>query len=591
MATVRVAVPVLKYWQKLHADKGRPWSIVEHAVLQGLVQSAASLAELESRGALPRRVVIEALVRLMRAGWVEIAHENAAIAFVATATGQAVAFGAELPNAPRRVVRSVVYYVDGATWSVFGNRELILLHERDVQHRAMSEAIVSLKSDFEGLSYDAQDVQRVVLDHDERFVAMNGTGQPPAQRYALVTVRDGKIVDGLPERCPKNLREAVLKVANVPTAAGALKSVAAADIDLPSPKVALLPERKIRFSASDIVLDGSRHRDLLSEVLEFADTRVYIHSTFISADCVEKLIPVILEAAKRGVRLHILWGQNEDRDEIITSRRAVDHLRNLEALRNLGDSLVIHPFSTGSHAKLILADSRKGQPFLGVIGSCNWLSSSFHSYEASIIVRDPPIVADIARTLVNISHDHNGIWSELTNDLARFADQISQAPALKNPNAIARVVTGSQHNDFVLEARDTSKSRIFVVSHRFGAAAENGVIAPLVAAAEDGQVQAEVFYCRTTAPIRARMRARIIEQAAAGKVRVEPVEFPRVHAKILAWDQDDVLVSSLNWLSADPMNRDSPKEVGLSIKMPNAANLVVDNFAKARQAEGVAPTS
>ena len=69
MSTIRVAVPVLLGRRRFIFDKGRPWSIIEHAILAVLTKQEAECHELATRSALPSRVVVESLVRLMRVGW------------------------------------------------------------------------------------------------------------------------------------------------------------------------------------------------------------------------------------------------------------------------------------------------------------------------------------------------------------------------------------------------------------------------------------------------------------------------------------------------------------------------------------------
>lgn len=581
MATVRVAVPAFKFRLKLHLNKGRPWSVIEHVILQALVRHGWTIGELETAGALPRRVVIEALVRLMRAGWVELTHGEKAITFSATSVGLTVAPLADLPNAPKRIVRPVGFVVDGVSGAVFGNRDLFLHEDYVLSELEQSESIIRLKPDAERFRYDLEEVQKVLLDHDELFVAFTGTGERAAQRYALVTVRDGEIVDGLPARDLKRLRQVVLNAAGVSPATGSSISAPSTAADGLITDVGAPQERSIRFAKSDVILDSEKHLQLLKETLDNAATRVFIHSTFIKADYVSRIIPEIRAAAQRGVRIDILWGQNEDLAEIVSSRKAIDALRNDDAVKAIGDLLTIHAFSTKSHAKIIVADSRKGQPYLAVVGSCNWLSSGFVSYEASVVVRDPPIVADIVRVLANISHAHNGIWSDLTNELTRLAELISEQPSLKSPNATACVVIGAHHNRFVLRARDEAHERIFLTSHRLGPSSENAVVAPLIKAAKDGKVSSSIYFCRSTGAVKHTAKRRIIEQAAASNVRVEPIESPRLHAKILAWDSDCILITSLNWLSADPASRNEPKEVGLWIRGAGLADLVIDNFVTA----------
>lgn len=56
-------------------------------------------------------------------------------------------------------------------------------------------------------------------------------------------------------------------------------------------------------------------------------------------------------------------------------------------------------------------------------------------------------------------------------------------------------------------------------------------------------------------------------QADAQRYNIEiiPLKRPPVHAKFLAWDEDHVVVSSQNWLSADPSPSYQVKELGVLI--------------------------
>ncbi|WIG54571.1 MAG: hypothetical protein OJF61_000357 [Rhodanobacteraceae bacterium] len=589
MSIVIVAVPVFKYRLKLHLDKGRPWSVVEHVILQALGSKPWTIGALEASSSLPRRVVIESVVRLMRAGWVEFSSSKEAMRFAATALGLAVAHGAELPHAPRRLVRPVSFAVDCVSGTVFANRELLLHEDYVVKEREKSEKIIRLNVDPDKMGYDVQQVHRVLLEDDERFVALESVGGPPSQRIALVAVRDGQVVDGLPNREVTGLRAKVIEAAGLAIDPVAVSKPVDEKSSLRSDRAA--PVRQVRFAKTDLILDAERHEAIIKDTLSSAVSRVFIHSTFIRADVVERLLPELTEAVRRGVRIDILWGQSEDLEEVATSRRAIETLRANPQVAEMGDALRIHPFSTGSHAKILVADSRKGGGFLAVIGSCNWLTSSFKSYEASVVLRDPQIVADVVGVLANITHSHSGIWSDVTNELMRLAAQIAMLPASKGSNATASVVIGAHHNRFVLEARDSAKSRIFVTSHRLGPVSESAIIAPLASAASENAIKGSVFFGRNTGAVKYKTRKRIIAEAASDGVVVEVVEAPRLHAKILAWDSDSLVITSLNWLSADPMSYVEPSEVGIFLCGVGVADAVVDDFTGACDAAGAIDTS
>src|SRR5438034_3974774 len=98
MKSIKVFLPVLKGKISFVVDKGRHWSVVEHLLLDALVKREWSTNALSEHGGLPRRVVIEALVRLMRAGWVELSIDAGEVRFKATEIGKVDVSHSELPK-------------------------------------------------------------------------------------------------------------------------------------------------------------------------------------------------------------------------------------------------------------------------------------------------------------------------------------------------------------------------------------------------------------------------------------------------------------------------------------------------------------
>jgi cardiolipin synthase A/B len=89
MTVIQVAIPVLRGKRRFHVEKGKRWSLVEHLMLDAVAKRPASALELAERSALPRRVVVEAFIRLMRVGWVELAPGTDGLIFGATEGGKA----------------------------------------------------------------------------------------------------------------------------------------------------------------------------------------------------------------------------------------------------------------------------------------------------------------------------------------------------------------------------------------------------------------------------------------------------------------------------------------------------------------------
>jgi cardiolipin synthase A/B len=128
------------------------------------------------------------------------------------------------------------------------------------------------------------------------------------------------------------------------------------------------------------------------------------------------------------------------------------------------------------------------------------------------------------------------------------------------------------------KARDEAARRIFVTSHRFGSASKPAVLIPALAAAEARSIDVKLYYGVPAASgDGARAAASTIEAATAG-IKIQPIHEPRVHAKLLAWDDDDLIVTSQNWLSADPGEGSPRREIGIFVNASGIGRRVIDRF-------------
>jgi cardiolipin synthase len=262
------------------------------------------------------------------------------------------------------------------------------------------------------------------LEEDEKIVGEDAAGDRLAERYALVLVRNGK-----PEGLPKSatlLERAVIEAANkgilVPHSMGPVTvkaSVAPRRINegAPTPK-------QISFQSSDLILGGDAHKAAFVNVFKKARVRIVIHSTFVSRDSLEFAMPYILDAGRRGVRVDILWGEGEDKPEVTKTRELLAVARADLSAISLYNLVAIHPFSTNSHAKLIVSDDSQIGRDVAIVGSCNWLYSTLASLDASPRLREPTIVADVIDVLSDISRGGDRLWKPLSINLAELAREV-----------------------------------------------------------------------------------------------------------------------------------------------------------------------
>lgn len=579
MSIVRVAVPVLHGRRRFHFDKGRPWSVIEQALLGAFRKRGATANYLSKKGNIPQRIVIEALIRLMRAGWVEMIERNSGVIFRITNNGIVAVSFEELPNAPRRLSRNMNFIVDQISGTVYRSRELPFYHEYVIRERAERERIAWIERPERPRMDEVRPLVEALFMDDEKFISMDHSGDRLSERWSLVTVRDDN-PDGLPHRAPATLIEAVRSAARQASDISNLEqfvpyqSSPISDSNLGP----LLKEHRIDISEKDLILGGPDHKDVIKSALEHARHRVLIHSTFIVADRFIDLLPHIKKALGRGVIIDVLWGQDESAEGRRSTRQAVKKIKT-ELVNEDLHMLRIHPFSTGSHCKILLADEGAADRFFAWVGSCNWLSSPFQSVEASVRLRNPEIVADVVDQMAELSKDTRGHWTDLTNNLAALSANLrSSKHSIVSGNAYARIVIGSDHPQMVRRARDESQHRIFVSSHRFGIAGQSIVLAPVLAAARERDVDVDVLYGTTNISFGNNKAAEAIDELSKDGVTIQPVHKPRIHAKILAWDDDMFVITSQNWLSADPPDDMPRQEIGVFVRAADLAKILIDRF-------------
>lgn len=573
MTAVQVTFPVLRGSRRFIIERGRRWSVIEHLLLDAVSRGAASAADLAERANLPRRVVVEAFIRLMRAGWVEIVATSKGSLFQITVSGASRVHQDQLPSATVTEPRWRAFAVEQVTGSVYRGRELELRHKNQLPSHTDENPVVHLGASPAHQLEDMSEVFTAIEGEDELIVSVDRGAEKLTERYAVVTVRESAI-EGLPARAPALLRHMILHAAFgilgpdttiASEKAGSAIAVREAPDDQPKSVAAA-------YDPSDVIVDGDEHWRTFERTIAAASERVIIHSTFISDDRATVVLPLLLRAAERGVKVDVLWGQDDLGSSTRSSQFAAAKMQAAVDAAGRTGSITIHPFSTNSHAKVVFADSSKG--WNALIGSCNWLASDYTSFEMSLRLREPFLIGQLIRKLAGLAQGRPGVWNELAIELAVLGRRVMDSPGPKGRTVPMRLIYGADHAKLVLEARDSATSRIFALSHRIGITAESLTLLPALAAVKARGIDASFFYGRTTGPLSGEAGADLIRTFAKAGLQVKPIHTPRIHAKVLGWDDDNLAISSFNWLSADPSEGAPFREIGILVNAPKIA----DNF-------------
>lgn len=539
---------------------GRRWSVLEQLLLVEVASNRRTVSDLSTASNMPDRLVIEAMINLMRAGWVEVRSTDNGVYFSATTAGSRRASEQELPVTLQREARWQSLCVDRLTGSWLRVEDLDLVYERDLPEEAsILEPVVN--------TYDPADAgirDLFYIDVDEALEPSLPQFRTPSKPYARVSVALDRILGGLAQGAPLRLVQAIIqKAQEFPDSSDDSRS----KIDSTR---SLCAYDDIR--AEDIIVGGPEHRELIKSALARAKSACIIHSCFVSPDTVQELLPYFEEAAQRKIRIDLLWGLNNDPEQNVPRKSITDTEKILARLSQAARPRVqLSPMSSGSHAKVIMYDDCLTGKWITALGSCNFLSTDFDWTEASVRVKSQRIAAYVLSRLIAAQLPASGSWSPVARRLDNYWSELKQkAHGVQEagPHEIV-LLTDDDHYACVTYARDFAKKTIAIGCDLFGLSAETSVLVPMEQAAT-GECAVELFYCRSSKFLRDEGR-----NPEPDKVRARGIEIavvPAFHAKFLSFDDDAIAVTSFNWMSTVVSgSRARGAELGVLIEGPGVA--------------------
>lgn len=571
--TIRVAVPIRLARMRVWVDKGNDWSAVDRLVLWALTTKPRTSIDLSHEALVPARLLNGIILRLMRAGWVELAATTNTVAFRATKTGREALEEAEtLPIVPRRVSRRLTFAIEPFSLRAFAPHEMRYYRPREIDAIAKDHDVrrVVIKEDWSQLTsgqlHTAAEAILAEVAGDEELSQIDFNASSFPQGFALYTLL-GQEIQGLPKDPPSELVRAIKRAAG--TKRGATLEVRTSRAST-SPSMTGVTIAVPPIDRNDILLTGAEHLAILREALHRARFTFVMHSTFLNCAAFEKLKDEFRAAAQRGAQIEIFWGAARSPEDTQRNlNEAIDINQTIQRDPILRGHARAHMECTKSHAKLLIADTGSPARYIAVVGSCNWLSTGFKRIEASVVLRHPHAVSQCAQDFADLILSAIPV-SDVAGDLTKLARSLKKLPAPSGASRI-RMVKGDMHGEAIRYARDKASRRIIVGGDRLGLGAEPRTLIPL-AAASRRNVEGTIFFSRKSKPLGNADVAALKREAEAAHVRLIEIPDAELHGKFLLWDDDDVLVTSLNWSSADT-RRDWPfAEIGIHLSGPNLAN-------------------
>ncbi|CAM5367565.1 putative protein OS=Streptomyces lavendulae subsp. lavendulae OX=58340 GN=SLAV_07775 PE=4 SV=1 [Streptomyces lavendulae subsp. lavendulae] len=457
-----VLIPVSMFSVNFSVARGRPYSRLERRVLEEIGARAdvtphqgATLTSLCDTFQVHERLMVEAVVTLVGAGWVAVTSGREA-AFVLTDEGQQACSSGKEPA-------SVVVAPAAPCTLVFDRTAGQLARRGEVLTVPKQEARLDLNPSTPvrilRAALDESQIQKLLPRNSGEWV--RSIGRPRLvtfRRYLPVRVDlADRAITGLPRGWHQALSNEILAVAHTrqeeseearvslpaPRATARTESLPAAvpaSTTAPSrrPTPLSIPGRKLPAAVSasprpgtsfpwldeaDPGVNGSdgptdqstvatlfsevsgeeAHQLLINEALATATRHVLIASPTVSVERLSKLGEAVQAAVTQGVRVDLLYGDTEDGT---TPKRVVDlvHRIGYHAAERLGrDLLKPARQPTGSGAGLLIFDGRNGA-LEAVIGDYAWTGTPGDRPARSVHVSGTEFMAQVARAAA-------GLWT------------------------------------------------------------------------------------------------------------------------------------------------------------------------------------
>jgi len=553
------------------------WSPIEEMVLLTLDATPGTIDDLASSLHIPRQVAASTVGRLMQFGLIEVRMSPRPMLSTNLVGRDFIRGSRALPerSADREIGISVVYEKVGE--SVFRNRDVDTI---PITKLPRSGKIVAFPVG-EPLETDYSMMQRVTqfmsgtLRPGEWLRGIQANSSYLERKFLVLDlddVRDGAMPPGASEKLIEALR-ATIKTGQLPVTA---------------PPVADEPPAiATEINANQIVVGARQQLERFEQIVKAARSHIFILSTFVASQdddrCKEnreRMWKALEDACNRGVKCHLFFGTSI---EVPKNSIAMHHLgERLSAIRRTRGYVLAHRDTVESHAKFLVADDGQGGAVVSM-GSCNWLSSPFSAVEISVELTEANAAGaamDVLQSIVSkISSAGQSIEalqfmaSELRRDRGRVS---APATVVSSLRATMRFLHAADHNRLLRLAAHDAKTRFICCTNRVGANMVPALFDPAEVASQRLS-EVSIFYSRRGGPVK---RGHVNEhrERLKGDVDIIGVAEPQLHAKFLAWDDDHIVVSSLNWGSQSASLENPLDEIGLYLEGPGLATQLLQEF-------------
>lgn len=629
---LKLAIPFFYGKNKFTITRKSEWSVLDLLFLRKIAELPVSLETLEDYSNLKRQIVVQIVLPFVSNNWVEIIPIENTYVFSITGLGKYISKFDAIPQFPEVYFRTRDYVLDPV-----GNRYYGLLKSSPLKvesylriQELMKDGIkikvmnLPVKSCFP----NTEEIKKCVTypgEHIEDLEFTNGNITLNETRFILLDRRKKSIefnedyssiftlelLNAVKLKFDFLADQVIADLANNDDENIVTNVESDTNQFVLNSKEPLLKFYEIGTKNIKTVYGGNDHRIIFLELISKSTKYLIIHSTFISErslydKSLGRWTEIALElksALRRGVEVTILFGKDkpdpddldEDEDEVSQRKlmKSLDEIYKIEQLLNrFNDECIsenITPLQlndhkkTGSHSKYVVTHHSEWGPAL-LLGSCNFFYSNFDRFEASVIIKDVQIVHDflkISSILCSAkdfhSNDLHNYFSDLAKEILLTNHKFNDSTEFAN----VAIVYKNQHYSLIDKAKVNAKKLIFITSDKLSNVSRKPIFDSIK---NNLNARKTVFFSEKSEIFTHSDELQLREVLKCPEYKIDiqlhtPKTNPRKknHSKVLAWDKNDIVISSLNWLSANASvnNATDPyHEIGIYIQ----AKDVVEDF-------------
>lgn len=596
----KVAVPFLVNSYMFKINRKNDWSIIDYLFIKELFNNDLTLDELSNIANLNKQIVLQIVLPMHDIGWIVIKSENNLFSFSLSETGRKTYINSrathELPSIITTYdsVREICLDNLGNYYNFF--KKDVLLHPyiryQEIKNQYNSEIVElpilnDVYPDYEKIGVVAktpnEEIDNISDIHSYKFqekkfliIDMMVTGKVKSILIndKLKDILEPNLIAEIENLNPKHNEKKLQDIQNnyyrEPVSAFTLATT----------------KDDVEF-----IFGGRNTETKFIDLIKKSKDYLIIHSTFIGNWCIKKdnegytePFCQIKEALKRNTLVYILWGKSNHEEDVDSVEEDIMvqkllHQFNEDCLNEGIENLVNYNnfMRTNSHAKFIVTNTMNQGPCV-MLGSCNFLYSKFDRFEASIAIYNHNFTQKFLEIVANIvsgDSSYNTSAREEIRNLITYPQEETKDLREKEKLTVSLVLK-NQHYRYVDMAKEQATKRIIVTSDLINSIAKRSIYDAL----KHSTVKKTLIYSNRSSHINYdEIKDKIIE--------LENLEYPirlrtsqnKNHSKVLAWDNNNILVTSLNWLSSNAFHgNDDYHEMGIHVQGWDVAKEIFVEF-------------